>query len=366
VREGNSRLDRERVRERERSRDSAGPSPDVERSTGRQGDRRQGVPRADFRGPEAEREVRSIDRDAQQRLRHRLQERLREQNQSERQLLRGTPKRDAVGNVVPADVQIIYRDTVSRISIGYGRIRRYYGEPSHHFLITPRCRDDYWDGYWDGYGDGYWAGRHHHHRPAVLLSFYYGYYWSDPYWFTFHYPGYYPAVYHYWGWTPRWIYPARVYTVPVEYVYVPVTPYKYYRTAYVVDDIAAQGTIEDLRLAWFGSDITPLAYHLTDRLDIRVYFDGEYEYTTTTEDYHAMTVDAMATTDTVAMDFDPPIWLSTHEFFVTGRHVFYDPAGDRQTVYVSYRFRRLGAEWYLVAVGSSLDPIRHQYRDFRY
>jgi hypothetical protein len=33
---------------------------------------------------------------------------------------------------------------------------------------------------------------------------------------------------------------------------------------------------------------------------------------------------------------------------------------------VSYRFRNLGGEWFLVAVGSSLEPIQHQYRDFRY
>jgi hypothetical protein len=79
-----------------------------------------------------------------------------------------------------------------------------------------------------------------------------------------------------------------------------------------------------------------------------------------------MTVDAMATTHTVAMDFDTPIWLSTHEFFATGRHVLYDPSGSRQTVHVSYRFRNLGGEWYLVAVGTSLDPIRHQYSDFRW
>jgi hypothetical protein len=35
-------------------------------------------------------------------------------------------------------------------------------------------------------------------------------------------------------------------------------------------------------------------------------------------------------------------------------------------VYVSYRLRRLGGEWYIVAVGSSLEPIRHHYSDFRY
>jgi hypothetical protein len=68
----------------------------------------------------------------------------------------------------------------------------------------------------------------------------------------------------------------------------------------------------------------------------------------------------------VALTFNDPIWLSNHEFFVTGRHQFYDPDGDRQTVYVSYRLRKLGGDWYIVSVGSSLEPIRHHYNDFRY
>jgi len=263
-------------------------------------------------------------------------------------------------------VGLIVRDSISRISLGYTRIRHEFGPPAHHYVFVPRSPADYWEGYWEGYADGYWAGKHHHHHPPVVISFYYGYYWSDPYWFAFWYPGYYPAIYHYWGWCPAWIYPARVYYVPVEYVYVPVTVYRYYPSAYAVDDVGAARAIQDIRRAWFNSEIEPLALHLTDRLDIRVYFDGEYAYTTSTEDYYAMTVDAMATTQTVAMDFDEPVWISSHEVIYTGRHVFYDPSGDRQVVYVSYRLRRLGGEWYLVAVGSSLEPIRHQYRDFRY
>ncbi len=261
---------------------------------------------------------------------------------------------------------MIVRDRISRISIGYGRIRRHHGMPHHQYLIAPRSRAHYWHGYWDGYADGYYAGRHYWHGSHYVISFYYAYYWSDPYWFAFYYPGYYPAIYHYWGWCPGWVYPSRVYYVPVEYVYVPATAYRYYPTTYYVDEAAARRTIEDIRRAWFESEISTLAYHLTDRVDIRVYFDGEYEYSTTTEDYYAMTVDAMATTHTVALDFDRPIWLSTHEFFVTGRHVFYDPLERRQQVYVSYRFRNLGGEWFIVAVGSSLDPIRHKYQDFRY
>ncbi len=346
---------RERVRERE----PAQPKPQVG------GERAFRVPKADFRGPEADRNVRIVKREDQQRLETRLRDRVREQNRLVVRPERKAPAFDVIGNPVAPGTTLVLRDNVSRINLSYTRVRKSFGDPGYSYMITPRSRVDYWDGYWDGFADGHFANRHHRHGPTVVINFYYGYYYSDPYWLAFNYPGYYPSAYHYWGWCPGWVYPSRVYYAPTDYVYYASTPYRYYPTQYV-DELAAQRVVESVRKTWFDSDISSLAYHLTDEVDIRVYFDGEYDYTTTTEDYYAMTVDTLATTQTVAIDFDRPIWLSSHEFFVTGRHVFWDPSEQRQTVYVSYRFRNLGGEWYLVAVGSSLNPIRHTYRDFRY
>ena len=364
--ENRAQLARERAQERDRARDRPSKPEAGEAPAPRAGERAFKVPEASFRGPEAERNARVVRKEDQERLQYQLRERLTQQNRWKQRPERQLPSHDTVGNVISSDVSVIVRDGVSRISIGYGRMQKYFGPPSHDYVIAPRGGADYWDGYWDGYADGYWAGRQHWHGKHVVVSYYYGYYWSDPYWFAFHYPGYYPAVYHYWGWCPGWVHPSRVYYAPAEYVYVAATPYRYYYTGYSVDETAAYRTMEDVRRSWFDGEIAKLGYHLTDQVDIRIYFEGEYEYTTTTEDYYAMTVDAMATTHTVALDFDGPIWLSRQEFFVTGRHVFYDPNDARQTVYVSYRFRNLGGEWFLIAVGSSLDPIQHQYRDFRY
>jgi hypothetical protein len=368
LRNDSPEVNRERPREtlRDRDRENSDRPDKAEPQMPRGGERRFEVPRADFRGPEADRNVKIVPPAQQERMRNELRERLLGQNRRAFRPNEGRPARDTVGNPVPADVAILIRDNVSRISIGYGRLRRHYGEPAHRYFILPRSPADYWDGYWDGYADGYWAGRHHRHHAPVVVTFYYGYYWSDPYWLAFGYPGYYPSVYHYWGWCPGWVYPSRVYYVPTDYVYVPATPYRYYYSGTYVDYLGAERAVEDTRRAWFDSEITLLAAHLTDQLDIRVYFDGEYSYSTAVEDYYAMTVDTMATTHTVALDFDEPVWISTHEFIVTGQHVFYDPSGVQQTIYVSYRFRRLSGQWYIVAVGSSLGPIQHSYRDFRY
>jgi len=354
--------DTTRAWERPRREEQSRVLPPSTPATGPSGNGRLGIPTAPFRGPDADRQVRVVPRERQQDTQRQLTERWRNVNRTLTVPERTLPDRDIVGNPIPAETGRLIRDDVSGLRGGYGRIRRQLGYPEHNYIMVPRRPSDYWEGYWDGYRDG----RHHSHHPLVVINFYYPYYWSDPYWFGFYYPGYHPSIYHYWGWCPGWVHPARVYYVPVEYVYLAVTPYRYYYSGYYLDEAGAQRAVEDVRRAWFESEIGSLAFHLTDQLDIRIYFDGKYEYSTSTEDYYAMTVDAMATTQTVAMDFDAPIWLSSHEVFYTGRHVFYDPDGVRQQVYVSYRFRRLGSEWYLVAVGSSLKPIRHEYRDFRY
>ncbi len=325
--------------------------------------RQERIPTANFRGPEAEKRISMLPAGEGERVRREFRARVREMNLKHRRP-HGKPKVDVVGNIVPPNAKLIVRTRTPRVSVSYRNIYVSLGDPVYDYVFLPRTAAAYWDGYWDGYSDGYWAGQHYYRHTTVVLNFYYPYYYSDPQWVAFWYADLYPSVYHYWGWSPGWIFPERAYYAPVEYVYVPRTPYRYY--GYRLDEAGAERAIEDIRRAWLRSDIDLLAYHLTDQQDIQVYFDGKYEYTTSTGDYYAMTADAMATTATVALDFNRPIWISSHEIFVTGRHVFYDPEGMRNTVYVSYRLRRLGSEWYIVAIGSSLEPIRHKYRDFRY
>ncbi len=329
-------------------------------------ERVQRVPEASFRGPEAERNVRVVQPGDGERVQRQLRDQVRNLNIGRPGLpTRERLTRDVLGNTLPPDTTIIRRDNINRLSVGFTRVRKECGDPKFYYAFAPRSRSDYWDGYWDGFADGHEAAKHHFHGHHVVVSFYYPYYWSDPLWFAFYYPGFYPTVYSYWGWTPGWVYPNRCYYSPGDYVYAPATPYRYYGGSYV-DQQGADRALNDIRRAWYEGDISKLAYHLTDNEDIRVYFDGEYEYSTSTEDYYAMTADTMATTQTTELGFDRPIWLSNYEFFVTGRHVFYDPNGNEQVVYVSYRLRKISSEWYIVSVGSSLNPIQHQYRDFRY
>ena len=339
----------------------SGRSPAVNRDTAvtpaRPGteERRLVVPEASFRGPGSESKLRVVAPDEGKLTPARLRDWVRQQNRQWGRLDSARPAVDVVGNPVPTDAILLNRNTTTNITINYTKIVNSFGSPGFSYVVAPGAV----------WGGGYFPRRHRQHS-VVVLNLFYPFYYSDPQFVGFYYSGYYPSVYAYFGWSPGWVYPQRVYYSPADYVYVPATPYRYYSSGYRLDYTGASRAISDIRRSWLDGDIGPLAAHLTNQVDIRVYFDGEYSYTTTTDDFYAMTLDTLATTRTLAMDFDDPIWISSEEVFYTGRQVFDDPYGERHTVYVSFRFRKLGLEWYLVALGTSRDPIRHQYTDFRY
>jgi hypothetical protein len=105
--------------------------------------------------------------------------------------------------------------------------------------------------------------------------------------------------------------------------------------------------------------------HLTDQQEVAAHFNGDYTTALLVTGLIGMTVDAISTTQTVALDFDDPVWVSQKEAFYTGRHTFTDPDGSQRTVYVSYLLKKIGGAWYIESVGSSPQPIQSKYRDFR-
>jgi hypothetical protein len=328
----------------ENRRPAAAPAPAARPVQPAAGARRLTVPGASFRGAASEAQVRTITPSQRTLATSRFQAWIRGQNNLPSRPVVTRPAVDVVGNVVPTMAAHLSRSTPS-----YRRLVSTFGAPRFSYVVAPGAV----------WGGSFFTGAHRH-RTVVLVDLYYPFYYTDPAFVGFYYAGYYPSVYCYLGWFPGWIYPERVYYAPADYVYTVPGPY-----SYALDERGAYEAIADVRRTWLDGDIGPLASHLTDQLDIRVYFEGEYSYTTATDDFYAMTLDALATVDTLAMDFDQPIWISSREVFYTGRQVFDDPDGIRHVVYVSFRFRKLGSEWYLVAIGSSRDPIQHHYTDFR-
>jgi hypothetical protein len=333
------------VGERERS-GLGRPAPEQEAS----------APRASFAGPLGPAKLRVLTPQMRQQTQQALGSWVRQHNQpgapGGRPLLSGVG-----GSVIPSGVRVIDRSTISPISGYFSRVRSVVGSPTHRFAFAPRT--SFSAGFFTQ-TDGFYGFRHFRHRPIVVLDFFYPFYFGDPYWFAFYYPGYYPSIYSLWGWCPGWVYPTRVYYEPYCYYY----PAPRYDDRYERDAASAERAINDIRHAWIEGDIKQLATHLTDQLDIRIYFEGKYSYTTSSKDYYAMTADTMATTQTVAMEFGDPVWIKD-EVFYTGRQVFKDPEGERHTLYISYRLRRLGSDWYIVGFGSGTEPLAASDRDAR-
>ncbi len=314
------------------------------------------VPKAVFRGPAASRSVRTIAPQIRERTVTGLKDTVATWNRGPLTGSRWT--RDVIGNPIPSGTTIINRTNITNINVNFVNIVNTVGfEPANTFLFVPRTT--FFAGFFGG-GDGFFFFQSRHHHSLIALGFFFPFYYSDPYWNAFYCPGYYPSVYSMWGWSPGWIYPNRVYYDPYDYVYrAPVS------RGYALDSAGANQAINDIETAWLDGDISALSNHLTDQVDIRIYFNGKYSYTSSTDDYYAMTADTMSTTRTASLNFSRPVWVSDREVFVSGRQVFTDPDDNEHTLYLSYRLRQLGSDWYVVAFGSSNSPIHSPYHDFR-
>lgn len=281
------------------------------------------------------------------------------------------------GTVVTPEV--VQRGTNPIIKSNFTVISTHHGRPGFDFVFLPRPVSSFDLGYQLGFRDGFFSGVHFgssfHHRRPVTLFFYYPFYFDDPFYNDFWYDGYYPSIYHYYGWVPRWCYPPSLayYSVdpyPFSYGYFSGPRYYYQNDDYArrpsLDERGVDRTLQDLRRAWLENDIDRLAYHIRQNEKISIYFDNDYSYSLSADDYYSMTLDAMSTLKTSAMDFNDPTWINPREVFFTGRHVFVNPDNERQTVYISYRLHKYDDRWYIIGVGSSPNSIENSYRDFRY
>jgi|GEM_PF-2013630 len=256
----------------------------------------------------------------------------------------------------------------------YNSIHQHFGMPKYDYCYLPRSVNSYSIAYRVGYRKGFRDGLHYrpygygYGRP-ICSNFYFAFYFDNPYYFDFWYDGYYPNVYHYYGWVPRWCRPPGIVVYDLDpYPYSRQRPVYYYyqEPASRVDVAGAREVLADLEQAWELSEIDYLAAYLREGEIISIYFDNEYSYSLPAEDFYTMTLDALSTVRTLSLAFDGPIWLNPNEFFVTARHIFISPDNLRQTVYISYRLHRYGGDWYIIAAGSSPQPIAHDYQDFRY
>jgi hypothetical protein len=270
---------------------------------------------------------------------------------------------------------------MARFNPNVNNVRNRLGDPRNQFGFNPRNGRDFANhdrfGFHDFHGhQGFHDHFGHFHNdfhnfndfdnfgpwwwwaaaPLWWGAFWYPNYASVPYWWGFNYPGYYPSVYSYWGWTPGWINQSAAYYDATPQAYISESPYTYYGASTAIDPAGAQQAIADIQQAWMTGNPDLIGQHLSDQLDIRVAFDGQYAYTTKAQDYFGMTADAMGTSKVVSMTFSRPTWVTDSDVLYNATQVFRDPKNEQRTVYLSYRLARSGDNWFIVGVGSSLKP----------
>ena len=262
---------------------------------------------------------------------------------------------------------VVERSSHPVIGSHFTRIDRRFGKPSHGFAIMPRPTSAFSLAVSSG-TTSFLLGVHHRvpttfvSRKVVFVSFYSPWYFDDPFYTGFWYPGWYPSIYTYYGWGPRWCRPPSliVYDYDPYPIYVSRTPYytPYYYSERTRLDVAGVDTaMSDIRRAWLDSDADRLAGYLRDDRKTAVYFDGKYAYSLSADDYYRMTLDAMSTIRTEGLVFNDPQWITATEVRFTGRHIFYNMDDERESVYVAYRLHRYGRDWYIIAVDSSPKPL---------
>jgi len=196
----------------------------------------------------------------------------------------------------------------------------------------------------------YFAPRRH--QSSVVLIYYY------PHYVTIYRTGCYQSAYWLYGWSPHYLDPSRCVVSDYDYIYRP-DPVE--RTDY--DGISKAKV--DLQDAFIYADMGLFDKHLSSE-DIRICFDGEYNYSIPSEDFYAMSSDMISSIETTSLNFDKTVWLSPREVYTTALQEFRDPDGEGRSLYLSFRLRKMDGEWQIVEYGSSADPISNRYNDFRY
>jgi hypothetical protein len=115
--------------------------------------------------------------------------------------------------------------------------------------------------------------------------------------------------------------------------------------------------VEDLRKAWLNGDFERMKTRIRNDGKVRIYLRGKYKYSISAGDFVQMTRDAMSRIDTTSFELNAPQHLEDGRAFVSGKHTYRDPDGEKQEVYVSYVLERDGGRWKIIEAGSGSAAI---------
>ena len=148
------------------------------------------------------------------------------------------------------------------------------------------------------------------------------------------------------------------------YDYDHASYHSYYGGYYNSKDYTYRGLTDvmlDIQKAWEHGDISYLKKHVNNDAMIDVFLDGEYSYTVDRKDYIEMTDDAIKSIRTSSFRFEQTKSRSMNEVVLYGKHTYYDYSDDgkstKTSIYVSYALKRVGRDWNIIEVGTSLNSL---------
>lgn len=205
-----------------------------------------------------------------------------------------------------------------------------------------------------------------HYKPPVYKSGRYYYssgYLSRPcyygHWTFSYYPDYSrKSCYYHYGIFPYVSISRVVVTSYPQVVYVGEPIYisgGYYleKSRYEALDEA----LADIRGAWLGGRFDLIERHVRPCERIAIFLDGRYDYSVEGNDYLQMTHDAVEDLQTSSFVWDNIRKRSDGTVTAFATHRFYESDSYTNTVYVSYTLKKIGSEYYITEVGSSLSPL---------
>lgn len=116
--------------------------------------------------------------------------------------------------------------------------------------------------------------------------------------------------------------------------------------------------IDQLTETFQDGNINALVTLIDPNIDIAVYERGQYKYSMSGDNYLDLTRDAIKSTQTVQFSIDYLHQTSPTVFTASGRHIYRDPYGNQQTIYVSFGLQDFSGQWTLTQVETA--PSRYQ------
>ncbi|MGC8862766.1 MAG: hypothetical protein ACP5R5_08320 [Armatimonadota bacterium] len=166
------------------------------------------------------------------------------------------------------------------------------------------------------------------------------------------------SVYFYYGCLPC-IEIMRVYIGPYVTVSYGAKPVVVREVYYLVRSAASDldRALSDIRNAWLNGRSDLIARHVRGGRRVAVFLDGRYDYSVKTDDYVEMTTDALSEIQTVSFTWQTVKQRVDGAYTAFGRHIYRDSDGTTKSIYVSYTLRRIGDEYFIEEVGSSLSRL---------